>query len=160
LVTKGLTFKANSHIPCRAPAIPVTCRSAKDLDCLSHLIHTVRPCLIHTYHSAPVPLPCHVTTIPFCKRFLKATAQSGMDMAWERHGICELASAVQRRHVGYLPAFGFFQLPRGVPQTFYRKQSSSSDISVYHAGFNKINNNNNILFTAIGLSPGGSGTKK
>jgi hypothetical protein len=26
----------------------------------------------------------------------------------------ELASAVQRRHVGDLPAFGFFRLPRGV----------------------------------------------
>jgi hypothetical protein len=24
----------------------------------------------------------------------------------ERHGMCELAWAVQRRHVGYLPAFG------------------------------------------------------
>jgi hypothetical protein len=29
-----------------------------------------------------------------------------MVTAWERRGICELASAVQRRHVGYLPAFG------------------------------------------------------
>jgi hypothetical protein len=29
--------------------------------------------------------------------------------------MCELASAVQRRHVGDLPAFGFFRLPRGVP---------------------------------------------
>jgi hypothetical protein len=35
--------------------------------------------------------------------------------AWERHGMCELASAVQRRHVGDLPAFGLFRLPRGVP---------------------------------------------
>jgi hypothetical protein len=35
--------------------------------------------------------------------------------AWEQHGMCELASAVQRRHVGDLPAFGLFLLPRGVP---------------------------------------------
>jgi hypothetical protein len=46
--------------------------------------------------------------MPFLKRPLKATAG-------ERHGMCELASAVQRRHVGDVPAFGFFRLPRGVP---------------------------------------------
>jgi hypothetical protein len=38
-----------------------------------------------------------------------------MGTAWERHGVCELASAVQRRHVGDLPALGVFLLPRGVP---------------------------------------------
>jgi hypothetical protein len=37
-----------------------------------------------------------------------------MGTAWERHGMCELASAVQRRHVGDLPAFGLLLLPRGV----------------------------------------------
>jgi hypothetical protein len=36
-------------------------------------------------------------------------------MAWEQHGMCELASAVQRRRVGDLPAFGLLLLPRGVP---------------------------------------------
>jgi hypothetical protein len=35
-------------------------------------------------------------------------------MAWDWHGICELASAVQGRHVGDLPVFGVFLLPRGV----------------------------------------------
>jgi hypothetical protein len=40
---------------------------------------------------------------------------SGRETEWERHGMCELASAVQRRHVGDLPAFGFFRLPCGVP---------------------------------------------
>jgi hypothetical protein len=39
----------------------------------------------------------------------------GMGTAWERHGMCELASAVQRRHVGDMPTFGLFLLPRGVP---------------------------------------------
>jgi hypothetical protein len=29
--------------------------------------------------------------------------------------MCELALAAQRRHVGDLPAFGVFLLPRGVP---------------------------------------------
>jgi hypothetical protein len=31
----------------------------------------------------------------------------------------ELASAVQRRHVDDLPAFGFFRLPRGVPGSLF-----------------------------------------
>jgi hypothetical protein len=39
----------------------------------------------------------------------------GMGTARQKHGMCELASAVQRRRVGHLPAFSFFLLPRGVP---------------------------------------------
>jgi hypothetical protein len=38
-----------------------------------------------------------------------------MRTAWERHGMCELASVVQRRHIDYLPPFSLFLLPRGVP---------------------------------------------
>jgi hypothetical protein len=77
--------------------------------CLSHLIYTVRPCLIHTYNA--VPLPCHEC------RFESDLSEA---TAGERHVMCELASAVQRRHVGDLPAFGFFRLPRGVPGSFIR----------------------------------------
>jgi hypothetical protein len=59
----------------------------------------VRPCLIHICHA--VPLPCHEYAV------LKANSQGhGRFAATERHGMCELASAVQRRHVGDLPAFG------------------------------------------------------
>jgi hypothetical protein len=96
--------------PCHYPAMP--CRWGFRL-CRSHLIYTVRPCLIYKCHTAHLPRPCHATTMPLWKRLLKATAQSGMGTAW--HGMCELASVVQRRHVGDLPAFGFFRLPRGVP---------------------------------------------
>jgi hypothetical protein len=52
--------------------------------------------------------------------------------------MCELASAVQRRHVGDLPAFGFFLLPRGVPGSLseaYQSQmqvASVKQISVCH----------------------------
>jgi hypothetical protein len=48
--------------------------------CLSHLIYTVRPCLIHTCHA--VPLPCHDHTV------LKSTSQGyGRFAAGEQHGI-------------------------------------------------------------------------
>ena len=36
--------------------------------CLSHLIYTVRPCLIHTCHAAPMPRPCHALAMPFFSR--------------------------------------------------------------------------------------------
>jgi hypothetical protein len=71
----------------------------------------VGPCLIHTCHAAPVQRHDHV---------LKATSQGHGTArhvaAWIWHVMIELASAVQRRHVGDLPAFGFFRLPRGVPR--------------------------------------------
>jgi hypothetical protein len=49
-------LKSNSHIPCRAQAVPLPWRAAKGLDCvLSHLIYTVRPCMIHTSHATTMP---------------------------------------------------------------------------------------------------------
>ena len=60
--------------------------------CLSHLIYTVRPCLIHTCHAMPMPCSDHAV-------LLKATAQhstavlccglekNGMVGAWHGHGM-------------------------------------------------------------------------
>ena len=115
--------------------------------CLSNLIYTVRPCLIHTCHAMPMPRHCHALIMPFFSRALHSTA-------------------VERRPVGYLPAFGFFRLPRGVPRrllseayqsssqrsipttvksgssTLQKRRSvklldCSSDISGYHADFHE-----------------------
>jgi hypothetical protein len=65
------------------------------------------------FHSAAVfdsHMPCrsHAVPMPYHEyAVLKATFQGhATGTAWERHGMCELASAVQRRHVGDLPAFG------------------------------------------------------
>jgi len=66
--------------------------------CLYHLIYTVRPCLIHT---------CHATPMPFFSR------------PWH-------SMAVERRPVGYLPAFGFFWLPRGVPRRLFSEAYQTS----------------------------------
>ena len=65
-------------------------------------------------HSAAVSdshLPCHVLTMPFFSR--------------PRH-----STAVERRSVGYLPAFGFFRLPRGVPRRLSEAYQSSSQRSI------------------------------
>jgi hypothetical protein len=88
------SFKANSHIPFCSPAM--SCCQAFRL-CFFHLIYTVRCCLIHTCHA-----------------ILKATSQSHNTVR-HGHGMCQLASAVQRRYVGNLPASGSFQLPCGIP---------------------------------------------
>jgi hypothetical protein len=80
----GDRSKANSHIPCHEGFR--LCLSPFDL------------------HSAAVPVPCHDHAI------LKATSQ-GHGTVRHGHGMCELASAIQRRHMGNLPAFGFFWLP-------------------------------------------------
>ena len=69
--------------------------------CLSHLIYTVRPCLIQTCHAAPMPSP----TMPFFSR--------------PRH-----STAVERRPVGYLLAFGFFRLPLGAPRSCYQMHTN------------------------------------
>jgi hypothetical protein len=100
-------LKADSQIACRAHAVPLSCRAAKGLECLSHLIYTVRPCLTHTCHAMPMPHPCHALNMPFFSR--------------PRH-----STAVERRPVGYLPAFGFFRLPRGVPRRLLSEAYQSS----------------------------------
>jgi hypothetical protein len=133
--------------PCHFPAMP--CRYGFRL-CLSHLIYTVRPCLIHIHipsraNTAPMPRPCHSTTMPFWKLPLKAMAQRDMGTTWTWHDTCELATAVQIRYVGDLRTFGLFWLQRRVPRRFFYQKhtnplncrTSSSDISGYHAEFNE-----------------------
>ena len=87
--------------------MPCPCRVPNGLDCLFHLIYTVRPCLIHTCHAMPMPHPCHALTMPFFSR--------------PRH-----STAVERRPVGYLPAFGLFLLPRRVPRRLLSEAYQSS----------------------------------
>jgi hypothetical protein len=75
--------------------------------CLSLLIYTVRPCLIHTCHAVHMPRPGPALTMPFFWRLQHSTA-------------------VERRPVGYLPAFGFFRLPHGVPRRLLSETYQSS----------------------------------
>ena len=104
------SLKADSHIACRAHAAPMPCRWGFRT-CLSHLIYTVRPCLIHTRHAITMPRPCHALTMPFSSR--------------PRH-----STAFERRPVGYLPAFGFFRLPHGVPRKLLSEAYQSSQRSI------------------------------
>src|SRR5215475_6258777 len=92
---------------CFSPAVPLSSRSAKDLDCLIPIdLHSAAlfdshiPC-----HSPAVPLPCH------------EYALHGRFVAGSRHAdvmrtACEL-------NVNDLPAVGFFLLTRGVPGSLF-----------------------------------------
>jgi len=76
--------------------MPCPCRVFKGLDCVSHFMYTVRPCLIHTNHAV-----------------LKVISQ-GHGTAW--HGMCELMWTVERWPVSNLPTFSFIQLLHGHSQ--------------------------------------------
>jgi hypothetical protein len=93
--TSKCRFTHSKPCPCRSPAMP--CREGFRMR-LSHLIYTVRPCLIDT---------CHALTMPFFSR--------------PRH-----STAVERRPVGYLHAFGFSRLPHGVPRRLLSEAYQSS----------------------------------
>ena len=83
-------LKADSHITCCSPA----CRAAKGLECVFLIWFTQWDRVLFTL---AMPCPCHAPTMSFFSR--------------PRH-----STSVERRPVGYLPAFGFFRLPRGVPR--------------------------------------------
>jgi hypothetical protein len=127
-VTRGVRelqgrFTHTMLFPCHSPAMPF-CQGFRlcQFDLHSAVVFDSHiPCRSHA-----VPLPWHEYAI------MKATSQGhgrvvagsrqgdGMVTAWERHGMCELASAVHRRHVGDLPAFGLFLLPRGVQEVYQK----------------------------------------
>jgi hypothetical protein len=86
--------KAVSHIACRAHAVPLPCRAAKGLECVFTIWFTQCG---RVWFTLAMPRPCHALTMLFFSR------------PWH-------STAVERRPVGYLPAFGFFRLPGGVPR--------------------------------------------
>jgi hypothetical protein len=76
---------ADSHIACRAHAIPLPCRAAKGLECVFPIWFTQCG---RVWFPLDMPRPCQALIMPFFSR--------------PRH-----STTVERRHVGYLPAFGF-----------------------------------------------------
>jgi hypothetical protein len=97
-------FRADSHIACRAYTVPLPCRATKGLECVFPIWFTRCG---RVWFTLAMPRPCHALTMPF---FLRP-----------RH-----STAVERRPVGYLPAFGFFRLPRGVPRRLLSEVYQSS----------------------------------
>jgi hypothetical protein len=96
--------------PCHA--VPMPCRSAKSLDCVFRIGFIQCSCVWFTHTMPGRPCRSHAMSLP-C-RSESNFSRPGHSATWERHDMFELASAVQRRHVGDLPAFGFFRLLRGL----------------------------------------------
>jgi hypothetical protein len=97
-------LKADSHIACRAHAVPLPCRAARGLECVFPIWFTQCG---RVWFTLAMPRPWHALTMSFSSR--------------PRH-----STAVERRPVGYPPAFGFFRLPRGVPRRLLSEAYQSS----------------------------------
>jgi hypothetical protein len=98
---------------------------------------------LHSTAAFDSHMPCRTRATP--RPWLSESDFSRPQHARHGHGTCELASAVQRRHVGNLPAFCFFRLPRGVPRSLSSEhtnrlncRTSNSNISGYHAEFHEV----------------------
>jgi hypothetical protein len=97
-------LKADLHIACRAHAVLLPSRATKGLDCVFPIWFTQCGCV---WFTLAMPCPCHALTMLFFSR--------------PRH-----STTVERQPVGYLPAFGFFRLPRGVPRRLLAEAHQSS----------------------------------
>jgi hypothetical protein len=97
-------LKADSHIACRAYAVPLPCHATNRLECVFPIWFTQCG---RVWFKLAMPRPCHALTMPFFSRPQHSTA-------------------VERRPVGYLPAFGIFRLPRGVPRRLLSEAYQSS----------------------------------
>jgi hypothetical protein len=54
-------------------------------------------------------MPCRSLAVPRICRTESNLSRPRHSAAWERHGTCEIASVILRRHVGDLPAFREWQ---------------------------------------------------
>ena len=75
------TFKADSHIVCRAHAVSLPCRAAKGLECVFPIWFTQCGRVWFTFAMA---CPCYAPTIPFVSRPHHSTAV-------ERRPCCDVA---------------------------------------------------------------------
>ena len=90
--------------PCRARAVPLPCRAAKGLEYVFPIWFTQCG---RVWFTLAMPCPRNALPMPFFSRPQQSTA-------------------VERRPVGYLLAFGFFRLPRGVPRRLLSEAYQSS----------------------------------
>jgi hypothetical protein len=117
--------------------MPFPCHAAKGLDCV--FLFDLNCEAVFDSH-----MPCSAFAMPRSCCTESHFSRPLHSAAWLRHGMCELASADQRRHVGDLPAFGFFQpeFHEVCSQEHTNRlncRTSSSDVSGYHADFHEGN---------------------
>ena len=101
-------FTYSMPCPWRAYAFPLPCRAAKGLECVFPIWFTKCG---RVWFTLAMPGPCRAHP-------MLSTCRSSQR---PRH-----STAVERRPVDYLPAFGFFRLPRGVPRRLLSEAYQSS----------------------------------
>jgi hypothetical protein len=111
-------------------AVPMPCHAAKGLDCVFPILFTQCG---HVWFT-------HAMLRPFRARVMPRSCRSESDFSRPRYsaawnGMCELTSAVQRRHVDDLPAFGFFRLSRGVSRRLLTEAYQSVNLLDWQFGY-------------------------
>jgi hypothetical protein len=91
------------QFPCHAVLL-------KGLDCVFPTWFTQ---CSHVWFIHAMPWPCHSES---------DFSRPRHSAAWAWHGVCELASAVQRRHMGDLSAFSFSRLLHRIPRTLLSEE--------------------------------------
>jgi hypothetical protein len=120
--------------------------------CLSHLIYTAWPCLIHTCHAAPMPCSDHAVLLkataqhvrretacglPACIRLLPATTRSSTKVVIRCVPISDAGGQSETKRLSWTR--------KRVVAAHYKTDdllhcwTSSSDISGYHADFHEGN---------------------
>ena len=136
------TLKADSHIACRANAVPLSCRAAKGLECVFPIWFTQCG---RVWFTLAMPRPCHAMTMPFSQGH--GTARPSRDGLW---ATCP-RSASSGNHAEFhedcyqKPPHNdpYLRLQRVVSAHYKKKDdllncwASSSDISGYHADFHE-----------------------
>ena len=100
---RSLDIISLDHQP-YSPHMPRPCRAAKGLECVFPIWFTQCG---RVWFTLAMPCPCHAPTMPSFSRTQHSTS-------------------VERRPVGYLLAFGFFGLPRGVQRRLLSEAYQSS----------------------------------
>ena len=119
--------------------------------CLSHLIYTVRPCLIHTCHAMPMLCSDHVVLIKVTAQHFRRETACGLPARFRLLPATRRSSTkVVIRHITVSDAGGQCETKHCLPWTrkrvvasHYKKDdllhcwTSSSDISDYYADFHE-----------------------
>jgi hypothetical protein len=103
-VLRHILSHAHTNCNCKGRFRHTACRAANGLECVFPIWFTQRGLV---WPTLAMPRPCHALIMPFFSR--------------PRH-----STEFERRPVYYLPAFGFFRLPRRVPRRFLSEAYQSS----------------------------------
>ena len=130
--------------------MPRPCRAAKGLECLSHLIYTVRPCLIHTCHAMPMLCSDHAVLLKTTAQHVRPETTRGLPAGVRLLPATTRISTKVIRRIPISDAGGPCETKHRLSWTRKRvvaahyKQddllhcwTSSSDISGYHADFHE-----------------------